>query len=76
MEAHLAVLQGMDKKTCPHYQPRLDILGCLEAELKKGKSTHVRYRFSFEKARRKPLPCVTDRVPGRHALPFRLGGRK
>jgi hypothetical protein len=31
-------------------------------EHKKGKFTHVRYRFSLEKARRKLLPCVTDRV--------------
>src|ERR1700730_3939126 len=32
------------------------------AELKKGKFTHVNYRFSLEKARRKLLPSVTDRV--------------
>jgi hypothetical protein len=25
---HLAVLEGMDKKTGPRYQPRLNILGC------------------------------------------------
>src|SRR5580704_9547581 len=30
-------------------------------ELKKGKFTHVRYRFSLVKARRKLLPWVTDR---------------
>jgi len=37
-------------------------LQAARGELKKGKFTHVRYRFSLEKARRKLLPCVTDRV--------------
>jgi hypothetical protein len=52
---------------CEQYALRLSISSCppffaaLRGELKKGKFTHVRYRFSLVKVGRKLLPQASDR---------------